>query len=229
MRLGSDGASVAVFDIEPDAAGRTAEAIERAGGRARAIVGDVGSEQDVATAVRIATETLGAVTIATTAAGVGVRGTVTDMSLDELDRALRVNLIGTCLAARYTIPHMVREGGGAFVAVSSISGVRGAAGWTPYCVSKHAVVGLVRCLALDYGPHGVRSNVVCPSFVDTPMTARMFEGRPEARHRREERATLGRFARVEEVAGVVSHLVSTEASYTNGSVYMVDGGESVGV
>jgi meso-butanediol dehydrogenase/(S,S)-butanediol dehydrogenase/diacetyl reductase len=134
------------------------------------------------------------------------------------------------LTARHAVPAMVADGGGAFVAISSDVGVQGAADWTPYAVSKHGVVGLVRCLALDYGPKGVRSNVVCPSFVKTPMADRILAGAGPNEQRAWERLLpLGRVSSPDEIAAVLHHLLSRESSYTNGLVYMIDGGETAGL
>jgi NAD(P)-dependent dehydrogenase (short-subunit alcohol dehydrogenase family) len=147
----------------------------------------------------------------------------------EWHRIIAVNLTGTYLLARHTIPHLLVRGGGNFVAISSDAGLRGSVGFAAYCASKHAVVGLVRCMALDYGRQGVRSNAVCPSFVDTPMADGLLAN-PNLPDRRafERRAPLGRFARPEEVAEAIAHLASPEASYTNGMLYVIDGGTTAG-
>lgn len=151
------------------------------------------------------------------------------MELEAWDRVIGVNLTGTFLTARHTIPAIESSGGGSFVAISSDAGLQGASGFGAYCASKHGVVGLVRSLALDHGPAGVRCNAVCPGFVETPMADRIFAGtEPDERHRWEETVPLGRFARPEEVAEVVAHLTSDQARYTNGITYSIDGGSTAG-
>jgi meso-butanediol dehydrogenase/(S,S)-butanediol dehydrogenase/diacetyl reductase len=118
---------------------------------------------------------------------------------------------------------------GTFTAIASDAGLQGAVGYAAYCASKHAVVGFVRCLALDHGPQGVRSNVVCPGWVETPMADELLAVASESEiafYRGS--VPLGRFARPQEVAKAVLHLSSVEASFANGMTYSIDGGSTAG-
>lgn len=228
-RLAARGAAVALFDLAKDKAEATAAVIEAEGGRALPLHGDVGDDGAVERAVAETVVRLGAPSTAVACAGVAITGAVSDISLADWQRALQVNLTGVFLTARHTIPHMVEAGSGAFTAISSDAGVHGAEGFAAYCASKHGVVGLIRCLALDHGPQGVRANAVCPGFVETPMADQIFEGTgPEVRGYYATTVPLGRFARPEEVAEAVAHLTSAEASYTNGMTYVIDGGATAG-
>jgi len=156
-------------------------------------------------------------------------GPVTRLRLEDWHRTVAVNLTGVYLTARHTIPELLEAGGGAFTAVASDAGVTGAQGMGAYCASKHGVVGLVRCLALDHGPEGVRVNAVCPGMVQTPMVERFFvENQSEHPETWERTVPLGRFGRADEIAAVIAHLTSDEASYTNGLMYVVDGGATSG-
>jgi meso-butanediol dehydrogenase/(S,S)-butanediol dehydrogenase/diacetyl reductase len=140
-----------------------------------------------------------------------------------------VNLTGVFLTARYAIPHLEAGGEASFVAVSSDAGIQGAAGFAAYCASKHGVIGLVKSLALDHGPRGVRCNAVCPGFVETPMAERIFADLPEQeRERWRGTVPLGRFGLPEEVAEAIAHLSSPQASYVNGHTYVIDGGGTAG-
>lgn len=228
-RLAERGVAVGLFDISRESAEAVAGEIESEGGQAIAVTGDVSKDDDVADAVAVTAERFGGVDLAAACAGIEVTGTVADLELDDWERVIAVNQTGVMLTARHVIPRMLERGSGAFVAIASDAGVLGAAGWTPYCATKHALIGIVRCLAMDFGPKGIRSNVVCPSFVDTPMTDRIFAGIEDERPNWEQRVPLRRFSSPEEVANVVNHLLSSEASYTNGHVYMVDGGETAGL
>jgi NAD(P)-dependent dehydrogenase (short-subunit alcohol dehydrogenase family) len=228
LRLAGQGHAVAVMDIVDAAARDVASEIRAAGGHAEACGGDVSDELDIKTAVDAIVASFGPLKVASACAGVEVYGSATEMKVAEWDRAVAINLNGAMFLARNAIPRMLESDGGAFVAVGSDASVRGAAGWTPYCVTKHALVGLVRCLAIDYGPQGVRSNLVCPSFVQTPMTDRIFDDVPTEREAWEEKVPLRRFSTADEVAGAIAHLASDEASYTNGAVYMIDGGLTAG-
>ena len=161
-------------------------------------------------------------------AGILRMGTVTDMPEADWKEVLEVNLTGTFLAAKHAMSWLMRRGG-AFVAISSDAGTCGASGYSAYCASKHGVLGLVKCLALDYGPYGVRSNAICPSFVETPMADVAFAGtNAEERRYYKGLVPLGRFAQPEEIAAIAAHLSSRESSYVNGAAYAVDGGATAG-
>lgn len=191
---------------------------------------DVSSLEEVERAVAALVSEFGHLDTVVSSAGVAIGGTVTDMDVGDWHRVIDVNLNGTFHLARATMPHLVARGGGAFVAVSSDAGVQGALGFAAYCASKHAVNGLVRCLALDYGAKGVRSNAVCPSFVETPMAEQLLSSVSEDERNYYRRVIpLARFARPEEVAGVIAHLSSKAGSYTNGLMYCLDGGETAGL
>jgi NAD(P)-dependent dehydrogenase (short-subunit alcohol dehydrogenase family) len=151
------------------------------------------------------------------------------MTLEDWHKVIAVNLTGVFLTARHAIPVIAESGGGSFVAMSSDAGVQGASGFGAYCASKHGVIGLVRCLALDHGPQGVRCNAVCPGFVETPMAERIFAGTaPEEREAWRRTVPLGRFAQPEEVAASIAFLTSDEASFVNGQCYVLDGGATAG-
>lgn len=228
-RLAARGASVALFDLAQDKVEATAAAIEAAGGNALPLHGDVGDDNALGLAVAEAVTRLGALTTTVACAGIAVTGTISDISLADWQRTLHVNLTGVFLTARHSIPEMIKAGGGAFTAISSDAGVQGAEGFAAYCASKHGVVGLIRCLALDHGRQGVRANAVCPGFVETPMADQIFEGAgPDVRDYCATTVPLGRFARPDEVAAAVAHLTSSEASYTNGMTYLIDGGATAG-
>ncbi|MBS1843297.1 MAG: SDR family oxidoreductase [Actinobacteria bacterium] len=199
-------------------------------GSVATVVADVSSADEVESAVARLEAELGPVEAAVACAGIEIIGEVTTIDLAEWRRVFSVNTDGVMHLARYCIPAIERRGqGGAFVAISSDGGVLGGKEWSPYNASKHAVIGLIRCMAMDFGHKGIRSNTVAPAFVETPMADRLFEGAEEERAIWEKRIAMERFAKPQEVAKAVAHLVSDEASFTNGHVYMVDGGETAGI
>ncbi len=229
LKLASQGASLGLLDLAPAALDSVAHEVEALGGHALTIIADVSVDEQVRMAVSATVDRFGALAGVVCAAGIAIKGKVAEITEDDWHRTLAVNLTGTFLMARHAIPSLVAHPGSSFVAVSSDTGIRGSAGYAAYCASKHAVVGLIRCLALDHGPDGVRSNVVCPTFVDTPMADQLLKdaGRYD-RAFYESRVPLGRFARPEEVASAICHLLSAEASYANGLVYVLDGGTTAG-
>jgi meso-butanediol dehydrogenase / (S,S)-butanediol dehydrogenase / diacetyl reductase len=228
FRLAKLGYDLGLLDLVEDAVAETASEVRARGGAAQHFAGDVTQEFDVVRAVQATTLAWGEIDVAVPAAGIEAYGTVTDLDLSSWHRTIAVNLTGTMLVARHTIRSMLVRGSGAFVGLSSDAGIAGSRDSTPYTASKHAVIGLVRCLAMDYGPLGIRSNVVCPGFVQTPMIDRIFREVGEDSAEWKSKVPLRRFCTPEEVANVISHLASDEASYTNGSVYMIDGGVNVG-
>ena len=160
-------------------------------------------------------------------AGIEVVGSVLDLEPSSWQRSLDVNLTGVFNTAKAAMPSLM-DGGGSFVAMSSDAGHVGAQGYSAYCAAKHGVIGLIKAMALDYGPSGVRSNAVAPSFVQTPMADRIFENDQSEMDYYAGTIPLGRFATPEEVAAAAVHLVGDDASYANGMVYRIDGGSTAG-
>jgi NAD(P)-dependent dehydrogenase (short-subunit alcohol dehydrogenase family) len=227
LRLAHRGDAICAFDVAPEAAARTAELVEGEGARAVAVAGDVRSAADLERAVGAARQ-LGTVTSAVANAGIEMIGTVLETSEERWQQALGVMLTGTFLTARATLPDLI-EARGSFVAVASDAGLAGFQSWAAYVAAKHGVVGLVRAMALDHGPHGVRVNAVCPGPTLTPMNDRVLAGvPPEQAARYELQVPLGRHAAADDVAAAIAHLTSDEARHTNGLAYVVDGGSHAG-
>ena len=228
LRLARRGDAVGIFDLSRSGATETAALVRDAGGEAIVAVGDVASADDLASAVAELTEQHGPLTAAVANAGVEMIGTVLETSEERWHRAMSVMLTGTFLTARATLPGLIAQRG-CFVAVASDAGVAGFQNWAPYVAAKHGIVGLVRAMALDHGPQGVRVNVVCPGPSLTPMNERILEGvAPERAAEFAAQVPLGRHAEPEAVADAIAHLTSAEARHTNGLVYLVDGGAGAG-
>ncbi len=223
--LAERGHRIVAVDVDSEAATRTAQGLPGS----IAIGADVTDSASLGVAVDRAVSQFGGLGVVVAAAGTIMIGTAVDTPEAEWRRVFDVNATGVFLAAQATVPILLKRGGGAFVAIGSDACFRGSAGFTAYCASKHALLGLIRCMALEFGAGGVRRNVVCPSFTDTPMADRIFDHLPDLN--REQYAasrTMGRLARPEEVARVVAHLASDDASYTNGCAYAMDGGLTAG-
>ncbi|CAN5168231.1 SDR family oxidoreductase [soil metagenome] len=205
------------------------ESVKKLGAEVSTVIGRLGDVTDLDSLTRAVTETrderpplIGVASCA----GIEVGGSILDTSVEDWHKAIDVNLTGTFFTLRATLPELLENGGSAVV-ISSDGGVAGAQDFSAYCSSKHGVIGLMRTAALDFGPRGVRVNAVAPSFVDTPMADRIFEGIEDDRDYWRSIVPLGRFARPAEVASAVFHLL-IDATYTNGHVYRIDGGSTAG-
>jgi NAD(P)-dependent dehydrogenase (short-subunit alcohol dehydrogenase family) len=188
---------------------------------------DVASEPDVATLVQTCVDRFGPPTILVNNAGVNANYDAVEMTGDEWDRFFAIDLKAAWLAAKHVLPHMKRAGRGSIVNVSSLHAVATLDGFFPYAAAKSGLVGLTRSLALDYGPHGIRVNVVAPGFVRTRLVEASID-RADDRRAAENAmvggVALGRIGDPREIASVVRFLASDEASYVTGASLLVDGG-----
>ncbi len=217
-RMAEEGATVAVLDINGDAAGECARDI---GGTAH--VADVSDPDGLRDAVDAAAAAMGGITILYNNAGIGGMAPLAEWEPEEWHRLVTVNLTGVYLGFRAAVPHLRASGRGSVVSTASISGTRPAAGEAPYSAAKAGVAAITASAALEYAPH-IRVNSVSPGMIETALTAPLLEFVPDAQERYQRTTPMGRVGQPEDIADVVVFLCSDLARFITGQNLVVDGG-----
>ncbi|MGE3304380.1 MAG: SDR family NAD(P)-dependent oxidoreductase [Rhizobiaceae bacterium] len=231
--LAREGARVFCVDVNENAARETAEIIRSEGGEALAWKADVTKEADVAAMVQECVARFGSIDVLVNNVGIAVVGGVVELPTAEWERVFDVNLKSCFLAMKSAIPHMVRQGGGAIVNISSIASLRytGIA-YASYSATKAAMNHLTRTTAVEYAPKGIRVNLVIPGLMKTPMVehsaglAQSYAaGDVEEMWRvRSQQVPMGKMGDAWDVANAVLFLSSEESRYVTGLELVVDGG-----
>lgn len=217
------GAKVAVVDWVEDQ--ETINAIQQAGGEAIFIKCDVSKDREVRAMVEQTVSAFGRLDYAFNNAGIEGESAIThEVTEENFDKVIGVNLKGVWLCMKYQIPHMLRQGEGAIVNCSSIAGVIGFPGIPIYTASKHAVIGITKTTALEYAQSGIRVNAVCPGAIQTPMIDRFMEKNRASKEQMVINEPMGRFGEPEEIAEVAIWLCSDASSFVTGHALLADGG-----
>ena len=222
------GARVVLADLNGEGAKAAAEALEQEGLVATGIASDVGDEESIRAMIDTAVASYGGLDIlfnnaADTESGLMARdGAVVELDAADWDRTMRVNLRGPMLGCKYAIPRMIERGGGAIVNTSSASGLTGDLSRTAYGVSKAGLSTLTQSVAVQYGKQGIRCNAVAPGVIETPSVAANVPAEALSIYRD---SPLGpRLGAPEDIAAVVTFLVSDAAAFVTGQILSVDGG-----
>lgn len=222
--LAATGRPVALWDIAAGPVQVAAKEIAAEHGVATfGLALDVTDTASYAEAIRATAEAIGGIGGFVHAAGIVDSTPITEVTAENWDRVLDVNLRSFALLCQALIPSLREHAGSAIVGIASLNAVIGNRLNPSYCASKAGMLGLNRSMAAKLGEYGIRTNVVCPGYIETPMMAEAI-ARPGARERLENSSPLRRIGRPEEIAGAIRFLLSDDASFVTGTHLMVDGG-----
>ncbi|MGI8690791.1 MAG: SDR family NAD(P)-dependent oxidoreductase [Thermomicrobiales bacterium] len=226
MLFAREGAHLVLADINQATVTGVADTIQREGGQAIAVAVDVTKASDIQRMVQTAMDHFRRIDVLFNNAGIIYRGSVLDLTEEEWDNEININLKGVFLGCKFAIPRMLEGGGGSIINTASGSALIATKNSAAYCASKGGVLALTRSVALDYAPT-IRVNAICPGVVDTPAMHRILAAAGDVDTLKAERGRshpLGRLATPEEIAYGVLYLAADESSFTTGSPLIMDGG-----
>lgn len=229
-RLARDGAKVAIWDVNAAGAEETAKAIADAGGTSLALKVDCSDRAAIEAAAATTRETLGGpILILVNNAGIAPFTQFLNVSDEELDKVLYINLRGPFILTREIVPDMVAAGWGRIINITSSSTQTGSPMQSHYVSSKGGLMGLTKALALELGGHGITANMIPPGSIDTPMLrgAAIMQD-PNAIKNYGDALPVKRIGTVDDIAAAASYLASEEASYITGQTISVNGGRYMG-
>jgi NAD(P)-dependent dehydrogenase (short-subunit alcohol dehydrogenase family) len=231
IRLAAEGAAVMVFDINPAGAEATVGAVHAAGGTALAHAGSVTSEADIAAGLAATVDKFGKLDVLVNNAGFALTATLSDLDAAYWDREFDGNVKGAWLWARAAMPVLMQAGGrGNIVNIGSVNGLM-YFGNPAYSAAKAALLSLTKSLAVEYGPRGVRTNMVSPGTIQTGAEAwtKRIKRDPKIFEKLSRWYPVGRVGKPEDIAAAVCYLAADEAGFCNGTNLVVDGGLTAGM
>jgi len=231
-----EGAKVAVVDIDKRSSNAVTKTIINKGGEAYAFHADVSLAYSCQSMINEVTKHFGGVDILFNNAGIPMPKTIEQLSEEDWDRTLTINLKSTFLCTKFAIPKIVKKGGGAILNMSSMTAITGSRGQVAYSVSKAGIVSFTKCMALELAHLNIRVNCICPGFTNTPMLKKFFrhwfpneEEREKIIHSTRAKSVLNRYATPLEIAKAALFLVSDDASFITGQALIVDGGTTINI
>jgi NAD(P)-dependent dehydrogenase (short-subunit alcohol dehydrogenase family) len=229
IMFAKNGANVIVSDFNDEGGNETIELIKDAGGNAVYVHCDVANETEVNNLITQTVDIFGKIDFAVNNAGIGGKWLPTHKyPTDNFRQVMEVNTMGVFFCMRAQIDQMLKQGHGAIVNVSSVSGLLGFPNNVAYDTSKHAVIGLTKTAALEYAPKGIRVNAVCPVFTITPMVEQIFLLDPTMEQKLQNAIPMKRYGKASEIADSIVFLCSDASSFITGTAMPIDGGMIAG-
>jgi NAD(P)-dependent dehydrogenase (short-subunit alcohol dehydrogenase family) len=227
IAFAQNGAKVVVADINQQDGEAVVSEITQSGGTAMFVACDVTNDQQVMSLVDATVEAYGKLDMAFNNAGIEIeQSKLADGDESTFDNIMDVNVKGVWRCMKYQIPAMLKNGSGSIVNTASVAGLGAAPKMAIYSASKHAVIGLTKSAAVEYGKKGIRVNAVCPAVIDTEMFRRAAESDPRKAEFVAGMHPIGRIGKVEEIAEAVMYLCSPNSGFTTGIALPVDGGHT---
>ncbi len=221
LALATDGADVAICDVNLDAAQKTASDIEAKGKKSLALKANVAASAEVTAMIEQIVEKFGRIDILVNNAGITRDGLLLRMKDDDWDLVLSINLKGAFLCTKAALKYMTKQRSGTVINIASIVGAMGNAGQANYVASKAGLIGLTKTIAREYANRGITANAVAPGFIETAMTQALPDN---VRQELAKQIPMGKLGTPEDVANAVRFLASPWASYISGQVVHVNGG-----
>ncbi len=225
-RFASEGAAVILLDINGEGLERVVQDIRQTGEEAHAIVCDVASEEQIVQAYEFVEQTYGRLDVLHTNTWWAAKRKITELSLEEWNKALAVTLTAPFLFSKYAIPFMIKAGGGSIIHTSSVGSVVVFRNSPDYIAAKAGLNHLCKAIAVDYGEEQIRCNAICPGIIETPDTKSDLED-PEYSKYLLSKCVMGRIGQPKDIAAASVFLASDESDFITGSIFMVDSGWSI--
>lgn len=223
LALAKAGANVVVSDINIDDCNKVVEEIKDINGNALAVKADVSNPEDVSKMINLTTEKFGKVDILVNNAGIYMQKSLTDVTEQDFDRILDINLKGVFLCSKAAVPEMIKQGKGKIINIASIAGQVGFANSSAYCASKGGIINMTRELALELGQYKINVNAIGPGVIETPMTKDLLEDKA-TKETLLANIPLNRIGKPEDIANAALFLASDNSDYITGITLFVDGG-----
>ncbi len=230
VRFGKEGAKVAINSLTPTNGQQTLRLLQEARGQGIYIQGDVSITADARRIVEETVKAFGRIDILVNNAGIVLPGRVDNISEEDWDRTIAVNLKGVYLVSKYTIPEMRKIGGGVIVLNASVVAIKGVKDRGAYTASKGGVLALTKAMAADYLSENIRVNCVCPGTTYTPSLERRIQAFADPEKARVDfiaRQPMGRLGKDEEIAAAILFAASDEAAFMTGANIAIDGGMTI--